>query len=253
MPPAAPNSPLTPPKLEIRRALAPIQFTLGKFDEAGDTAAEVLKEDPADLNSAIIRYKDLFEHKHDAEAARAVLEDALLHAPAGSPGGPRSPAEAVELALAFQYLEPNRSEPANLHQAAIAYDRVLAGDPNNSEALNGKGIIAMRRKLYLQAIEQFKRAVAADPNNAAAYNNLGEAYEHLPGDHFAEALDSYRHASRINPGIAVARMNLARYAKYAKFGWEPREQLPPNRAIPVYHSGRPAAPSRRSKRHRHQR
>jgi tetratricopeptide (TPR) repeat protein len=249
IPPAAPNSPVTPPKIEIRRAMAPLYYRLGRFDDAAATAAEVLKEDPADVNTAVIQYMVLAEQKHDIPAGRAVLESALSHASA-SPAGDRSARLNAERTVAYQYLRQRPLSAAELHQAGLHYARALEIDPKDAESLNGRGYIAMQRKDYPEAVELFKQAVAANPHDAVAYNNLGEAYEHLKGDYFADVLASYRSAYRENPNMVEARRNAERYAKYAKFGWEPKDQLPANKSIPVYRRGAATAPRSHSTRHR---
>jgi tetratricopeptide (TPR) repeat protein len=248
VPPVAPNSPATPPKLQIRKALAPIQYSLGKYDEAGNTAVEVLKEDPADLNTAIIRYKYLYERKGDGDAARMALEDALQHAPSSASAN-KDDLLTADRAVAFQYLRHSPRSASDLHQAGEFYNRALELQPKDTESLNGKGVIAMQRKQYTEAVDQFKLAVAADPHNGAAYNNLGEAYEHLKGDHFSDTLQSYRRAYQENPNLSAARLNLARYTKYAKFGWESRDHLASYDSIPVYHRRAQPAP-RKHRRHR---
>ena len=244
IPPLAPNSPATPPKLEIRKALVPIQYSLGKYDDAASTAEQVLKEDRTDLNSAIVLYKCLYERRHDSEGARRVLESALQGAVPPATNPERDAFLMAQRAVAFQYLQRRPLAASDLHEASMFYQRALEIQPKDTESLNGKGIVAMQRKEYQEAVDQFTDAVAADPHNAAAYNNLGEAYEHLKGDHFHDTLQSYRRAYQENPNLTVAQLNLSRYTKYAKFGWESNDHMASFDSIPVYHrASRPTAPN----------
>ena len=52
------------------------------------------------------------------------------------------------------------------------FDRALSLNPNNVEALNGKGVSAVRNRDYGLAIEMFTQASQKAPSNGGFYLNL---------------------------------------------------------------------------------
>jgi len=127
-------------------------------------------------------------------------------------------------------------------EALADFDRALALDPYNAQALYGRGLIYQGEKQHQQAIEDFTaangltpqsaeplvgratsylaidktkeaaadldEAVQADPNSAPAWAARGLAYERL-GDK-AKAAASYSRAIAIRPRDEAARSGLAR-------------------------------------------
>lgn len=127
-------------------------------------------------------------------------------------------------------------------EALAEFEKALALDPYNAQALYGRGLIHQGEKRHQQAIEDFSsahgltpqhaeplvgraisylaldkikeaiadldEAVQADPNSAAAWSNRGVAYERL-GDK-AKAAASYSRAVALRPRDDVARNGLAR-------------------------------------------
>jgi tetratricopeptide (TPR) repeat protein len=127
-------------------------------------------------------------------------------------------------------------------EALAEFDRALALDPYNVQALYGRGLIYQAEKQYPQAIEDFTsangltpqkvepllgratsylaidkakeaaadldEAVQADPNSASAWSARGQAYERL-GDK-AKANASYSRAIALRPKDETARSGLAR-------------------------------------------
>ena len=83
-----------------------------------------------------------------------------------------------------------------LDRAEEAFDRALALDPQNADALNGKGVVQTRRRDYGQAIGLFNRAIAIQPGNAGLRVNLAIAY-HLSGRK-DDALQAYRKAVELD-------------------------------------------------------
>jgi tetratricopeptide (TPR) repeat protein len=127
-------------------------------------------------------------------------------------------------------------------EALAEFDRALALDPYNAQALYGRGLIYQGEKQHQQAIEDFTaangltpqqaepllgratsylaldknkeaaadldEAVQADPNSAPAWAARGLAYERL-GDK-AKAAASYSRAIAIRPKDEASRSALAR-------------------------------------------
>lgn len=127
-------------------------------------------------------------------------------------------------------------------EALVEFDRALALDPYNVQALYGRGLIFQGEKKHQQAIEDFTaanglkpqqvepllaratsylaldrareaasdldEAVQADPNSAQAWSARGVTYERL-GDK-AKASASYGRALALRPRDEAARNGLAR-------------------------------------------
>ena len=127
-------------------------------------------------------------------------------------------------------------------EAQAAYDKALALDPYNVQALNGRGLIHQAEKRHAEAIEDFSsvhglvpqradpliaratsylaldkvkeaatdldEAVQSDPSNGHAWSMRGLAYEKL-GDK-AKAAASYNRAIAIRPRDDAARSGLLR-------------------------------------------
>lgn len=67
------------------------------------------------------------------------------------------------------------------------------------------GIDVARKGLWTEARFRFERAVALDPENAQALNNLGVALEQQ-GD-FAKASEAYQRALKLKPGDLYIQQN----------------------------------------------
>ena len=127
-------------------------------------------------------------------------------------------------------------------EALVEFERALALDPYNVQALYGRGLIHQGEKKHREAIEDFSsanglkpqqiepllaratsylaidktkeaaadldEAVQADPNNAAAWSARGVTYERL-GDK-AKASASYSRALALRPRDEAARSGLVR-------------------------------------------
>jgi Flp pilus assembly protein TadD len=127
-------------------------------------------------------------------------------------------------------------------EAMAQFEKALALDPYNVEALNGRGLIHQGEKRHVEAIEDFSavhglvpqradplvaratsylaldkvkeatgdldEAVQSEPNNAHAWSMRGQAYERL-GDK-KQAAASYNRAIAIRPRDDAARSGLAR-------------------------------------------
>jgi Flp pilus assembly protein TadD len=70
-------------------------------------------------------------------------------------------------------------EQGNYQQALTAYDQGLQIDPNNIEALNGKGATLRALGRDDEALAVFTRATEVDPSSAPSWMNRGDALERL--------------------------------------------------------------------------
>lgn len=93
-----------------------------------------------------------------------------------------------------------------LVDAEKAYRSVLARDPENADANQLLGVIAMQVGNLEIAAELIGKALRRDPDHAQAHGNLGII--HWEGGRPAEAERSYRRALELNPNNSQAHSNL---------------------------------------------
>jgi superkiller protein 3 len=79
-----------------------------------------------------------------------------------------------------------------LDRAVEQFDRALSLNPDNVDAINGKGVTATRRRNYDEAVSMFTLAAAKDPTDGGFLINLAIVY-HLQG-HVAKAVEAYAKA-----------------------------------------------------------
>jgi predicted O-linked N-acetylglucosamine transferase (SPINDLY family) len=97
-------------------------------------------------------------------------------------------------------------QAGRLIEAEQLYRQILAVDPRHPHALNQFGMLAFQTGDFDTAIERIRLAIEFARNQPAFYANLGEAYR-LAGRP-AEAVESFRHALQLNPGMAPVHMLL---------------------------------------------
>jgi len=107
-----------------------------------------------------------------------------------------------------------------LSDAERIYQRVLAAEANQPDALHLLGVVTLDRGRPGEAVTLLRRAITAAPDAAAIHNALGTA-QRAARDTTA-AIDSYRRAVELEPTSAAFRTNLA--AALAEAG-EPDEAL----------------------------
>ena len=86
-----------------------------------------------------------------------------------------------------------------LDRAIELFDRALALNPGNVDALNGKGVAATRQRDYKTAIAMFSEASTRDPDNGGFLINLA-IVRHLQGDS-AGAVEAYRKAGCLDSSL----------------------------------------------------
>ena len=95
----------------------------------------------------------------------------------------------------------------NLDAAAKIYEKVLASNPKDPDALNLLGLIYYRRHQYDEAFKLIKTAISYSPNDAAFHNNIGNIY--FDTDQLDIALSHYNKSLSIDPKQADAASNIA--------------------------------------------
>ncbi|MCZ6634305.1 MAG: tetratricopeptide repeat protein, partial [bacterium] len=114
----------------------------------------------------------------------------LKTAPAADPLQRLAAVKAYEDGAAFLRLKAEE-------KALDAFNRALSLDPNNADALNGKGVIATRQKNLDEALQLFRNALLQNPNNAGVHANQAIVY-YLQGRK-GDAVLAYQKAVQIDP------------------------------------------------------
>jgi len=97
-------------------------------------------------------------------------------------------------------------QAGQLGQAAQLYQKVLAQDEANAEALHLLGVLHHQQGDHVRAVERMGRAVALRPNVPAFHANLAEAYRAL--GQFERAAGCCRTALNLQPDYPEALGNL---------------------------------------------
>lgn len=131
------------------------------------------------------------------EAALPLLERALELDP--------GPEEAASI---YSYLGVCLKDLERFREALTALEKGLAIDDERTDLHNLKGFCHFKLKEHEAAIAAFEAVIRLDPSSAIDYANIASNYRDL-GD-TAKAVEYYRTALSIDPGIDFARDNLAR-------------------------------------------
>ncbi len=94
-----------------------------------------------------------------------------------------------------------------LPEAASAYQRVLAADPDNADALNLLSVIFYAAGNHELAVTLAEKAVSAHPDYFAAHVNLGNALQ--AQNRLEEAVAAFQRAITLESGDSAAASNLA--------------------------------------------
>ena len=82
--------------------------------------------------------------------------------------------------------------------AKACFDRVLASDPEQPDALNHLGVLARQEGEFGQAEDYYRQALTAEPEHLASIRNLGILLDLYQGRH-QEALDLYQQYQALLP------------------------------------------------------
>src|SRR5262249_39408379 len=92
-------------------------------------------------------------------------------------------------------------------EAANAFAKALAIQPNFAAAERELGMLQFEQKNYPGAAQHLSRAVALGLDDSRAYNYLGICYSRL--SEFPKAISSYQKAIDLSPDLAEAHLNLS--------------------------------------------
>jgi superkiller protein 3 len=101
-----------------------------------------------------------------------------------------------------------QSRPAD---AWKAYERALAIQPKNLDALMGSGVALMQLQRPDEAIARYRLALEVDPRNADAHDGLG--WTLAANGRLGEAIQEFEQALALNPNDRDARNELERVKK----------------------------------------
>jgi serine/threonine protein kinase/Flp pilus assembly protein TadD len=101
-------------------------------------------------------------------------------------------------------------------QAIVALDELIRLDPNHSEAHRWRGDASLNKHEFDKALSEYDEAIRLDPKNGMAYRGRGAAS--IGKGEFDQANASFDEASRLDPGI-VNMPFYKRYRKAAEFPW----------------------------------
>lgn len=97
-------------------------------------------------------------------------------------------------------------EQGRFDEAENLYRQILETAPQNPDVLNLLGLVAQAKGIHNEAVELFYKAVCEAPTHAPFYFNLALSLDLWDKPH--EALDNYRKALKIDPGIKEAWNNI---------------------------------------------
>ena len=90
--------------------------------------------------------------------------------------------------------------------ALLAFERVLAGQPDHGDALFNMGMVLFGRGEHERAEECFRRSLQSNPHDAEAWNNRGVCLHQVQRGQ--EARSCFQQALQIDPANEDARANL---------------------------------------------
>ena len=178
----------------------------GRSDEAiaEFRAATLLHKYPPGQIVALANYELSVGHLQEAiEACDSVLYQS---------NDPNNPPDARIQAAAWIELGQAHSELARYDQAADDYHNALRLNPENSLALIGSGLVALRQQQPEAAVVQFGHAVRVTPT-AVNYLLLAQALRHAGRP--AESDGALEQAHKISPDLAQAQVVAAQFLSFA--------------------------------------
>ena len=93
-------------------------------------------------------------------------------------------------------------------EAAAHYERAVAIDPRNAEALDHLAMARFGGKRYEEALDLYRTLLEIRADSAVTLANMGAALAAL--NRPEEALESFERALSLDPGLETARSNLER-------------------------------------------
>jgi tetratricopeptide (TPR) repeat protein len=114
--------------------------------------------------------------------------------------------ERITLQEAFERAVAHEQE-GRLEDAERLLELILATVPEQPDALHELGIVAARRKNFVEAARLIERAIAGRKDSSLHYRNICEIYRRL--GRLEEAIAAGKRAVELNPKDPHCRVNLA--------------------------------------------
>src|SRR5215470_17975462 len=95
----------------------------------------------------------------------------------------------------------------DLSGAEASFKKILSKDASQFDALHMLAVINAQRGNYSEGIRLISRALAVNPDFAEAHINLGRMQAECRD--YNAAVESYRHAIRLNPRLPLAHSNFS--------------------------------------------
>ncbi len=193
-----------PGDIETIDSLARGLISAGRPGEAAEVLADGLAA--AVAPSAALHHllgRTLAQQRQFAAAAAAFRRATEL---------PDAPAQAWIDFATLRLVEGRPDEATGILQVALTR---LGGNAVVHHLL-GKALLEEDDGNLTEALPHLEKAMQLDPDNALAANDLAAVYEHL--GRLQEALELYRRAARLAPGLGLARENASRLARRVEGG-----------------------------------
>lgn len=113
--------------------------------------------------------------------------------------------------MAYYQLGRFHQRQGRSSEAEQAFEKALAADPNNTDALNALGTLYAERGQLAMSVEMFRKVTELTPATAYLHNNIGYAL-YLQG-RYTEAIESLRKAVTLDPDYERAWVNLEKAAR----------------------------------------
>ena len=140
----------------------------------------------------------MLRSKGALDEAQEAFQHALSHAPNN---------RVVLSNLAALHAHIGNSRPrAGAGGARASFERALAYDPSNADALYGLGVLEAAAEAWERAIFFYSTCVASHPRHSLAWNNLGVVYQRV--DNLPCAVECYEAAVASMPDFCLALNNL---------------------------------------------
>ncbi len=199
-------------KQNILNQIGPLQVQINDWNNAEATYRELVNLNPTQTKNKITLSRVLAKQGKQEEAIRLLRE-----------AGGNSNKLQLELAERI-------AASGDYYSAATEYQKVLADEPNNTEAIIGLADSYSAIGQYSEASKLYKKYLGIAPDNFHAQYNLALALANMGKE--AEAATEYRKAIDMNPGFAesyygLGAVLLSRDAAQSRDAWRRYLDLQP--------------------------
>lgn len=190
---------LRPGYFEAQKSLADAWMLQGKWQEAADLLAQIVKSKPQSTE-AVTAYARALDKLGDKSAAQSQYDRARQLS--------REEADSFRAKGESNFGVALRKE-GKLTESAAAFRKAIEEAPNFCEAHDDLGGALWQQQDFAGASSAFEAAVRCNPNLASARNNLGIALIYYKHD-VDHAIEQFQAAILSNPGFALAHLNFGK-------------------------------------------